>query len=60
MSALDSLETPPALTALSEDEKFFQTTVRNFAREQIGPSCVRWTRPASFARTSSNSSSSWA
>ncbi len=37
MSALDSLETPPALTALSEDERFFQTTVRKFAREQIRP-----------------------
>ena len=38
MAALDSLETPPpALTALSEDEKFFQTTVRKFAREQIRP-----------------------
>src|SRR6478609_8038237 len=38
MYALDSLETPPpALTALSEDEKLFQTTVRKFAREQIRP-----------------------
>src|SRR5437764_11108626 len=37
MPALDSLETPPALTALSEDEKLFQTTVRKFAREQIRP-----------------------
>jgi butyryl-CoA dehydrogenase/short/branched chain acyl-CoA dehydrogenase len=37
MPALDSLETPPALTALSEDERLFQTTVRKFAREQIRP-----------------------
>src|SRR5450631_1475621 len=38
MPALDSLETPPpALTALSEDEQLFQTTVRKFAREQIRP-----------------------
>src|ERR1700693_5602838 len=28
---------PPALTALTEDEKLFQTTVRKFAREQIRP-----------------------
>jgi butyryl-CoA dehydrogenase/short/branched chain acyl-CoA dehydrogenase len=28
---------PPALTALSEDEQLFQTTVRRFAREQIRP-----------------------
>jgi butyryl-CoA dehydrogenase/short/branched chain acyl-CoA dehydrogenase len=27
----------PPLTALSEEERFFQTTVRRFAREQIGP-----------------------
>ena len=38
MHALDSLETPPPpLTALSEDEQMFQTTVRKFAREQIRP-----------------------
>ena len=38
MPAIDSLETPPPpLTALSEDEQFFQTTVRRFAREQIRP-----------------------
>src|SRR5271169_3307172 len=38
MNALESLETPPPpLTALSEEEKFFQTTVRKFAREQIRP-----------------------
>ena len=37
MPALDSVETPPALTALSEDERLFQTTVRKFAREQIRP-----------------------
>src|SRR5664279_3763937 len=37
MNALESLETPPPLTALSEDEKLFQTTVRKFAREQIRP-----------------------
>jgi alkylation response protein AidB-like acyl-CoA dehydrogenase len=29
--------TPTPLTALTEDEKFFQTTVRKFAREQIRP-----------------------
>ena len=35
MPALDSLETPPpALTALSEEERLFQTTVRRFARER--------------------------
>ena len=28
---------PQPLTALTEDEKLFQTTVRQFAREQIGP-----------------------
>src|SRR6516164_8115603 len=28
---------PAALTALSEEEKLFQTTVRRFAREQIAP-----------------------
>ena len=28
---------PPALTTLSEEEKLFQSTVRRFAREQIGP-----------------------
>ena len=28
---------PQPLTALNEDEKFFQTTVRQFAREQIRP-----------------------
>src|ERR1035438_5875127 len=38
MPAIDSTETPPpALTALSEDEQLFQTTVRRFAREQIRP-----------------------
>src|SRR5271169_2246438 len=38
MNALESLETPPPpLTALSEEEKLFQTTVRRFAREQIRP-----------------------
>src|SRR5664279_647656 len=37
MNALESLETPPPLTALSEDEQLFQTTVRKFAREQIRP-----------------------
>src|SRR5215470_3142717 len=34
----DALEaSPSALTALSDDEKFFQSTVRRFAREQIRP-----------------------
>src|ERR1043165_7344304 len=28
---------PPPLTALSEEERFFQTTVRKFAREQVRP-----------------------
>src|SRR5450631_3857061 len=38
MNALESLETPPPpLTALSEDEQLFQSTVRKFAREQIRP-----------------------
>src|SRR5450755_3364547 len=38
MNALESLETPPPpLTALTEDEKLFQSTVRKFARERIRP-----------------------
>ena len=38
MPALENMETAPApLTALSEEEKFFQSTVRKFAREQIRP-----------------------
>src|SRR5215471_5337764 len=38
MYAADSLETtPPPLTALSDDEKLFQSTVRKFARERIRP-----------------------
>src|SRR3954449_1395334 len=37
MPALDSLETPTPLTALTEDERLFKTTVRKFAREQIRP-----------------------
>ena len=38
MNALESLETPPPpLTALSEDERLFQATVRKFARQQIRP-----------------------
>src|SRR5436305_14638052 len=37
MHSLESLETPPPLTALSEDEQLFQSTVRKFAREQIRP-----------------------
>src|SRR5258708_20162365 len=38
MTALESLETPPPpLTALSEDERLFQATVRKFARQQIRP-----------------------
>src|SRR5882762_11516420 len=30
-------EIQPALTVLTEEEKLFQSTVRRFAREQIGP-----------------------
>ena len=38
MEALPEVDTAPLpLTALSEDEKFFQSTVRKFAREQIRP-----------------------
>uniref|UniRef100_Q01VQ5 Short/branched chain specific acyl-CoA dehydrogenase, mitochondrial n=1 Tax=Solibacter usitatus (strain Ellin6076) TaxID=234267 RepID=Q01VQ5_SOLUE len=38
MPALENMETAPApLTALSEEERFFQSTVRKFAREQIRP-----------------------
>jgi alkylation response protein AidB-like acyl-CoA dehydrogenase len=38
MSAAQQTEAPPRpLTVLSEDEKFFQSTVRKFAREQIRP-----------------------
>jgi len=34
----EAVETAPLpLTALTEDEKFFQSTVRKFAREQIRP-----------------------
>jgi alkylation response protein AidB-like acyl-CoA dehydrogenase len=28
---------PPPLTALSEEERMFQSTVRRFAQERIGP-----------------------
>ena len=37
MPAQDSEITPPPLTALSVDERLFQSTVRKFAREQIRP-----------------------
>src|SRR3954454_13754346 len=37
MLAQDSEITPPPLTALSADEKLFQSSVRKFAREQIRP-----------------------
>ncbi|MBZ5584719.1 MAG: acyl-CoA dehydrogenase [Acidobacteriia bacterium] len=38
MPATPRMDTvPQPLTALNEDEKFFQTTVRQFAREQIRP-----------------------
>src|SRR3954471_9536868 len=37
MLAQDSEITPPPLTALSADERMFQSTVRKFAREQIAP-----------------------
>ena len=37
MLAQDSEITPPPLTALSADERLFQSTVRKFAREQIRP-----------------------
>jgi butyryl-CoA dehydrogenase/short/branched chain acyl-CoA dehydrogenase len=36
-SATISEGQPAALTSLSEEEKLFQSTVRRFAREQIGP-----------------------
>src|SRR5215510_6401719 len=38
MPAIDGIETAPQpLTALTEDERFFQSTVRKFAREEIRP-----------------------
>src|SRR4029079_9714526 len=38
MPAAEQTEMAPSpLTALSEEERFFQTTVRKFAREQIRP-----------------------
>src|SRR5882724_12683791 len=38
MVAVEQIETNPRpLTALTEEERFFQTTVRKFAREQIRP-----------------------
>src|SRR5512140_108866 len=38
MPAAERMETAPGpLTALTEDEQLFQTTVRRFAREQIRP-----------------------
>src|SRR5207248_8016822 len=38
MRAVDRLEAPPQpLTALTEDEKLFQSTVRRFARERVRP-----------------------
>ncbi|MBZ5723732.1 MAG: acyl-CoA dehydrogenase [Acidobacteriia bacterium] len=38
MPAIERIEAPPLpLTALTEDEKLFQTTVRQFAREEIRP-----------------------
>src|SRR6202167_568046 len=37
-ASVQQIEIPPQpLTALTEEEKLFQTTVRQFAREQIGP-----------------------
>ena len=36
-SAQQTESPPQPLTALTEEEKLFQTTVRQFAREQIGP-----------------------
>ncbi len=37
MPATEHPEAPRPLTALGEDEKLFQTSVRKFAREEIGP-----------------------
>ncbi len=38
LSATEASHVPvPALTVLSEEERMFQTTVRRFARERIGP-----------------------
>ena len=38
MPAIERIEAPPLpLTALTEDEKLFQTTVRQLAREEIRP-----------------------
>ena len=35
--ALDTLVSPPPLTQLNEDERLFRSTVRDFARQTIGP-----------------------
>src|SRR5580704_17410404 len=37
MQATESRVTPGPLTHLSEEERMFQSTVRKFARERIGP-----------------------
>ena len=37
MQAAQSSETPRPLTRLTEEETMFQSTVRQFAREQVGP-----------------------
>ena len=37
MQATDTRVTPSPLTQLSEEERMFQSTVRKFARERIGP-----------------------
>jgi butyryl-CoA dehydrogenase/short/branched chain acyl-CoA dehydrogenase len=36
-SSVTQADTPRPLTALSEEERFFQSTVRKFAREEIAP-----------------------
>jgi len=52
--------TPLALTHLSDEEKLFQTTVRKFAHERLGPHVREMDGSASFARTCSRNSLRWA
>src|SRR5215471_17638700 len=51
MPAAESAEAVPLpLTALTEEEKFFQTTVRQFAREQIRPYVREMDEAAAFRK----------
>ena len=50
---------PRPLTALTEDERFFQSTVRKFAREEIRPYVREMDEAGVFRKDSSVSSSIW-